>query len=230
MTSAEVYIHIQELVHQTQGGSNILQIIKKKKKNQNKNPSVLPVLKKYKNLSQRQSETRAQRARVGVHVIWELVSILALRIASGTRNRLAARVTGDNGEARLDKLGSRVKIDGGHVPEKGVTILGVFELKDAIFALAGRHLDGDTTTVGVGGPVLAVVTSGAESLHGSSIRRGGPQVNVGIHVVDDLKTAAAGIAGLNGAGFSGSSGVGESSSGGSEKAGKEDVESHDGRL
>lgn len=92
LTAAEVYIHIQELVHQTQGGSNILQIIREKTKRKNKNPSVLPVLRKEKheNLSQSQSETSAQRARVGVHVIWELISILAVRISSGTRNSLAA--------------------------------------------------------------------------------------------------------------------------------------------
>jgi len=182
------------------------------------------------NLSQSKSETSAQRARVGVHVIRELVGILAVHISRGARNRLAARVTGLNSEARLDKVGSLVEIDGGHVPEQSVTILGVFELKNAILGLAGGDLDGDTATVGVGDPVFAVVTPGAESLHAAGVGRGGPQVDVGIHVVDDLKTATARVAGLNGAGFSGSSGVREGSSGGSEKAGKEDVESHDGRL
>jgi len=124
-----------------------------------------------------------------------------------------------------------VEINGGHIPEESFTILGIFELNDTVPVLTGRDLDGDTTTVVVGDPLLAVVTSGAEGLHLAGVIGDGPQVQVGTHVVDNLKTTTAvRIAGLNGTGFAGANGVREGRSGGSEKAGKEDVESHDGRL
>ena len=78
-----------------------------------------------------------------------------------------------------------------------------------------------------------MTTSRAEGLHAAALGRGAPQVNVGAHVVDDLDAAAAaaGVAGLD-AGLFGTSPVGLGKSGGSgcEEAGKEDVESHDGKL
>jgi len=187
--------------------------------------------KKRKNLTQSESETGAQRARVGVHIIRLLVSLRAVSVTSGTGSGSAARVTRCSSEARLDEVGAGVEINGRHVPEQSIAVLGVLELENTGLVLRGRHLDGDTATVGVGVPGFAVVTTaGGESLHAAAFGRGAPQVDVGAHVVDNLDTAA-GAAGLE-ARLSGTNpvGVGESGGSGCEEAGKEDVESHDGKL
>jgi hypothetical protein len=187
--------------------------------------------KRKKNLAQSESETGAQRARVGVHIIRLLVSLRAVCVASSTGSGSAARVTGGSSEPRLDEIGAGVEIDRRHIPEQSISVLSVLELKNAGLILGGGHLDGDTAAVGVGIPVFAVVTtSGGESLHVATFGRGAPEVDVGVHVVDDLNTAA-GATGLK-ARLSGANavGVGESGSSGCEEAGKEDVESHNGNL
>jgi len=110
--------------------------------------------------------------------------------------------------------------------------LGVLELENAISVLGGGHLDGDTTTVGVGGPVLVEGVSDAEGLHAGLLVRDRPEVNIFTQVVHDINSAVARIAGLNSTGLSEATPVvlGKGGSGGGKKAGKEDVESHDGNL
>jgi hypothetical protein len=178
-------------------------------------------------LAQSESEACIKRAGVGVHIIGLLVSLLAVCVASGAAHGGAARITGLHGEARLDKVRSGVEINGGHIPVDSAAVLGVLELEDAALALSGGHLDGDTATVGVGVPLLAVVAaSRADGLHGAGAGVGAPQVHVGVHVVDDLD-AAAGAAGLDvGFGITGPVGLGKGDGSSCQEAGHEDVESH----
>lgn len=144
-----------------------------------------------------------------------LVGVGTVGIAGSTGGSSAAGVTGDNREATSNEVGRAIQVDGRQVPIQSVTVDGVLELEDTVgVARGGRQLDGDTATVRVGLPRLAVrATTAGEGLHLTGVGGGGPQVDIGAHVVDELDTAGARVTGT----------VGQSSSGGSEEAGEEDV-------
>jgi len=144
-----------------------------------------------------------------------LVRVGTVGITGSAGGRLAAGVTGSDGEAVLDEVGRGIHVDGRQVPEEGVGVDGVLELEDTVgVTLGGGKFDGDTTTVGVVLPALAVSTTTAvEGLHAAGVGSGGPEVDIGAHVVDELDTAGAGVTGT----------VRQSSSSSSEDAGDEDV-------
>lgn len=82
-------------------------------------------------------------------------------------------------------------VDARHVPEDGVTGLGVLELENVVLLGVEGQLDGDATTVGVGAPCLGVgATAASDSLHGADVSSNGPGVDVLGEVVGDLDTAA----------------------------------------
>lgn len=111
------------------------------------------------------------------------------RLAGGRR---AARVTGGDRETRGDEGRVGIEVDGGKIPVKGLTLLGVLELENAVLISGGGHLDGDTAAVRVDLPVLAVgAATGAEGLHVTGAGRSAPDVDIGVQVVDDLDTARA---------------------------------------
>jgi len=135
----------------------------------------------------------------------------------------AARVTGGDGETIGNEGRVGVEVDGGKIPVKGLTLLGVLELEDAVLVGGGGHLDGDTTTVGVDLPVLAVGTAtGAEGLHVTGAGRSAPDVDISVQVVDDLDAAGARRRSGGGIG-AGHVGAGHGGSSGSKDAGDKNV-------
>lgn len=144
-----------------------------------------------------------------------LVGVGAVGIAGSTGGRGAAGVTGGDGEAALDEGRGAIHVDGRQVPVESVGVDSVLELEDGVgVALGGGQLDGDTTTVGVGLPLLAVsATAAVEGIHAAGVGRGGPEIDIRAHVVDELDTAGARVTGT----------VRQGSSGSSEDAGDEDV-------
>jgi len=121
-----------------------------------------------------------------------LVGISTVGVTSLAGSRRAARVTGGDRETRFDEVRVGIEVDGGKIPVKGLTLLGVLELEDAVLAGGGGQLDGDTAAVGVDLPVLAVgAATGAEGLHVTGVLRGAPEVDIGVQVVDDLDAARA---------------------------------------
>ena len=139
-------------------------------------------------LTQSESVLGAGRAREGIDIIRLLVGFRAVAVTGRAGGRGAARVTGNSREARLNEVGVGVKVDRRHVPVQVVTVEGVLELKYAVFILRGRQLDRDATAIGVGGPAFAVGAAvGVESLHFTGAGRGGPEIDIGVHVVHDLQ-------------------------------------------
>jgi len=121
-----------------------------------------------------------------------LVRISTVGVTSRAGSGRAARVTGGDRETRGNEGRIRVEVDGGKIPVKGLTLLGVLELEDTVLVGGGGHLDGDTAAVGVDLPVLAVgAATGAEGLHVTGARRSAPDVDIGAQVVDDLDAAGA---------------------------------------
>lgn len=97
---------------------------------------------------------------------------------------VATRVRRQDREAVLGELGVSTHVDARQIPEDGVSALGVLELEDIGLAGVGGQLDGDTTAVRVGLPVLTVGTTiGGQGLHGANVRRNGPGVHVLVQVV-----------------------------------------------
>jgi len=122
-------------------------------------------------------------------VLVRISTVDVTRLAGSGR---AARVTRGDRETRGNEGRIRVEVDGGKIPVKGLTLLGVLELEDTVLVGGGGHLDGDTTAVGVDLPVLAVdAATGAEGLHVTGARRSAPDVDIGVQVVDDLDAAGA---------------------------------------
>lgn len=128
--------------------------------------------------------------------------VLGLEVGLGTRRvagmavdsgAVVTGLAGRNVEAVLGEgRSSTVHVNGGHVPEDGVTSLGVLKLKHISLVLAGGKLDGDTTAIGVGLPGFSVGSAARrEGMHVANTIGNRPRVDVGIHVVDDGDTAAA---------------------------------------
>jgi len=171
------------------------------------------------------------RARVCVGVIRVLVRLRAARVTGFASSSSAAGVARDNREAGSNEFRGRIEVDRGKIPVKGLTLIGVLELENAILAGTGGQLDGDTAAVGVGLPVLAVgAATRVDGLHVSRVLGGGPQVDASVQVVDDLNTSArsGGSAGASAGGCAGGVvashvGTGHGSSGGSKNARNEDV-------
>lgn len=147
-------------------------------------------------LAQSDDEGGARGASLGVVVVIRLlVGLVAVGVAGLAGRRLAARVVGFDGEAGLDEGRLGVHVDGGEIVEDLVTIAGVLELKDAVLAAGGGHLDGDTAAVVVGLELLLVgATAAGDVLLITGAVVGRPQVDVLVHVVDDLDAAAAAAA------------------------------------
>ncbi len=143
-----------------------------------------------------EDEAGVDGAAVGGMVVLGLEVGLGTRSIAGMAVDSGAVVTGlagRNVEAVLSEGGSRtVHVDAGHVPEDGVTTLGVLKLKHISLVLAGGKLDGDTTAIGVGLPGFSVGSAARrEGMHVANTIGNRPRVDVGIHVVDDGDTAAA---------------------------------------
>lgn len=167
-------------------------------------------------LSQSQDVLSTSRAGKGVDIIGVLVGLSAVGVAGLTSSGIAAGVARDSRETVLDEFRGRVHVDGRKVPEKLVGVQSVLELEDAVTGLRGGQLDGDTTTVGVGLPLLAVsTTSRGEGLHITRLSGGGPEVNVGTQVVHDLNITTVGRVVTDA--------VRESSGSGSQDAGDDNV-------
>lgn len=114
------------------------------------------------------------------------VGVTGLADSSRARGGITAGVSGLDGEAVLgeDRVGAH--IDAGHVPEDGVLGLGVLELQDVLLGLVGGQLDGDTTAIGVGAPLLAESAAvGGDGLHGTDVLGHGPGVDVVVQGVGD---------------------------------------------
>ena len=167
-------------------------------------------------LTQSQDVLSTSRARKGVDIIGVLVSLGAVGVARLTSSSITAGVAGDSRKTVLDEFRRSVHVDGRKVPEELVRVQSVLELEDAVTFLRGGHLDGDTTTVGVGLPLLAVsAATGGESLHITGLSGGGPEIDVGAQVVHDLNiTAARRVV---------ADAVGKSSGSGSQDAGDDNV-------
>ena len=153
------------------------------------------------------------------------VVVLGLEVGIGTglvpsvavdRRAVGTSLGGLNGEPVIGELGVGTHVNARHVPEDGVTALGVLELEHVGLVGLGGQLDGDTTAVAVGLPWLRVGTAARrEGLHVSSSIGDRPRVDVVFQVVDDFNTAAATA---SGGGVAGLDGVGESCSESSESS------------
>lgn len=168
-------------------------------------------------LADGQRETSVDGAAVGGVVISRLeVSGRASGVASladglGARGRL---ISGLDGETKVGELGAGAHVDTGEIPEDSVTGFGVLELEDVVLLRVGGQLDGDTTAVGVGLPLLGVLaTVGRDDLHGANLISDGPGVDVLVEVVGDLDAAAGGTITANDA-------VGEGRGNGGEEGSK----------
>lgn len=148
------------------------------------------------------------------------VVVLRLEVGIGTalvpsvavdRRAVSTSRGGLNGEAVIGKLGVGTHVNARHVPEDGVTALGVLELKHIGLVGLGGQLNGDTTAVAVGLEWLRVGTAARrEGLHVTGSIGDRPRVDVVFQVVDDFNTAA--VTSLDGVGES----CRESSEGSSE--------------
>lgn len=152
-------------------------------------------------LTQGEGEGGTGAAGTSVVVIGELVRLGAVDVARGAGGGGAAGIIDGDAEAGGDERRLRGEIDGGEIPEEGLTGLGVLELEDGAEVSGGGHLDGDAAAVGVGAPGLSVGGAGGDGLHLAAGVGDGPEIDVLAHVVDDLD-AAAGGAGSEGEGRS----------------------------
>lgn len=121
---------------------------------------------------------------------------------SGRASSVTSRANGRGASGSLIRRNDReakfrelvvasLHVDARHVPEDGVTGLGVLELENVVLLGVEGQLDGDATTVGVGAPCLGVgATAASDSLHGADVAGNGPGVDVLGEVVGDLDTAA----------------------------------------
>lgn len=144
------------------------------------------------------------------------VVVLGLEVGFGTvlvpsvavdRRAVGTSLGGLNGEPVVGELGVGTHVNARHVPEDGVTALGVLELEHVGLVGMGGNLDGDTTAVAVALPWLRVGTAARrEGLHVSGSIGDRPRVDFVFQVVDDFNTAAA----TSGGGVAGLDGVGES--------------------
>lgn len=107
----------------------------------------------------------------------------------GASGALARR---HDGEAELGELVvASLHVNARHVPEDGVTGLGVLELEDIVLLGVKGQFDGDATAVGVGAPCLGVdATTASDGLHGANVAGNGPGVDILCEVVGDRDTAA----------------------------------------
>jgi hypothetical protein len=134
----------------------------------------------------------ARRTTVGGVVIGgDQIGIGAVRVARSARGRRAVGIVGSDIEARSSKSRAGAHVDAREIPEDGVALKSVLVLQNVfLFGLHG-HLDRDAAAVGVGAPVLRV---GAAGIQGNHIVAGGvadgPEVDVLLHVVGDIDTAA----------------------------------------
>lgn len=161
--------------------------VKRKKKSGNHIKKVVDIL-----VADGDGEGGVDGAAVGSVVVLGLQVGFGARVVTGMAVDAGAVLRGLRGldaEAVLGELGVAAHVDAGHVPEDGVTALGVFELEDIILVGIGSQLDGDTTAVAVGLPLLRVrATARREGLHVSGTSRNGPRVDVVLHVVGDGDT------------------------------------------
>jgi len=134
---------------------------------------------------------------VGSVVISRLeVSRRASGVTSGA-DSLGARgslISGLDGETKFGELVAGFHVDTREIPEDGVTGFGVLELEDVVLLRVRSQLDGDTTAVGVGLPLLGVLaTVGGDGQHGTNLVGDRPGVDVLIEVVGDLDAAGGSV-------------------------------------
>lgn len=151
-------------------------------------------------LSQSNRQAGIDRAAVSGMVIGRLqvsssaVGVTSLADGSRARGLVGATVGGLDGETVLGELGAGSHVDAREIPEDGVGGLGVLELEDIGLALVCGQLDGDTTTVRVGLPLLGVGTTVClEGLHRTDVVGDRPGVDVLVEVVGDQDATAGGL-------------------------------------
>lgn len=141
-----------------------------------------------------QIESSADGAAVSGVVISGLEVSRRASLVTSRANSLGARgglIRRLDREAHLGELAAGLHVDARQVPEDGVRGLGVLELEDILLPLVEGQLDGDTTAVGVGAPVLGVNTAAAlDGLHRADAISNRPGVDVLLEVVGDLDAAA----------------------------------------
>jgi hypothetical protein len=131
-------------------------------------------------------------------VVREQVSSSARNITRSASSRSAGLVFRADGKAHGGELGVVTHVDTGKIPPDDGLLEGVLVLQDVGLLRSEGHLDGDTTTVGVGAPVLRVVLATVESVHFTGDVRDGPEVDGLLHVVDNLDTVASDVGVLTG--------------------------------
>jgi hypothetical protein len=133
------------------------------------------------------------------------VSLSASSIAGTTADGGTVSISGrgSDGETVLGESGVRTEVDAAHVPEDGVTGLGVLELEDIGLVRLSGQLDGDATAVVVGLPgFLVVATARRKGMHVTDSIRNRPRVDGVAQVVDEADAATAGAIAFDGSGES----------------------------
>lgn len=115
------------------------------------------------------------------------------RSASG---RLAGRVGGGDGETHGGEFRVVTHVDAGEIPPDGRVLVGVLVLENVGLFRAEGHLDGDTSSVGVGAPVLGVGLTAVEGVHVAGFIGDRPEVDGLVHVVDNLDSVAGDVGAL----------------------------------
>lgn len=100
--------------------------------------------------------------------------------------RRASRVGRADIKAHGAEFRALAHVDAGQIPPDGGTGEGILVLENIGRLRGERHLDGNTTAVGVGAPVLRIALTAVQGLHFAGDIRDGPQVDGLSHVVDDL--------------------------------------------
>lgn len=117
-------------------------------------------------------------------------------VAGSASSRLAGRVGGADGETHGGEFGVITHVDAGEIPPDSGVLVGVLVLQDVGLLRAEGDLDGDSTAVGVGAPVLGVGFTAIEGVHVAGDVRHGPEVDGLFHVVDDLDAIAGDVGAL----------------------------------
>lgn len=119
-------------------------------------------------------------------VVREQVGGGAGNVSRRADGRRASRVGGADIKAHGAKLRVLAHVDTGQIPPDSGTGEGILVLENIGRLRRERHLDGNTTAVGVGAPVLRVALTTVQGLHFAGDVGDRPQINGLSHVVDDL--------------------------------------------
>lgn len=147
------------------------------------------------NLGKNRSEVKLEHilalASVGSPVVvGEQVGSTTGVVTRGASSRRAGRVSRANSEAHSGEFGVVTHVDAGEIPPNGGVLESVLELQDFVLRRSEGDLDGDTTAVGVGAPVLSVLLAAHEGVHLAGDIGDGPEVDGLFHVIDDLDSVA----------------------------------------